>query len=120
MLFRVEKELPHNGSKVRMIVDKPEERKAKTADGLLYGDEYYSSLLESYFRLDTDLNKLYESWKDKPGFNEFYAVRLLKQVGKVFISCEFLLPLFLFRTPWKTSYHSFVVKTITSQEFPIW
>ncbi|KAG4074404.1 hypothetical protein HA402_000383 [Bradysia odoriphaga] len=52
--------------------------------GLLYVDEYYKSLLRSYFRLDVDLKKHYEQWsaahshfRDEAA--RFYAIRMLDQ-----------------------------------------
>ncbi len=91
ILFKVLGELPYpkenKFSIVRMKVPQPEPQKTKKTnrnDGLLYADEYYRSLLRSYFRLDVDLEKHYEQWSNAHShFREeaarFYAIRMLDQ-----------------------------------------
>ncbi|XP_037038372.1 N-glycosylase/DNA lyase [Bradysia coprophila] len=86
--FKVLGELPYpTGNKfsiVRMKVPPPKPTKTKRNEGLLYADEYYKSLLRSYFRLDVDLEKHYEQWsaahshfRDEAA--RFYAIRMLDQ-----------------------------------------
>lgn len=88
VLFKVLGELPYpkdgKFSIVRMKVPEPESKKSKQDDGLLYPQEYYKSLLRSYFRLDIDLEKHYEHWSAAHShFREeatrFYAIRMLDQ-----------------------------------------
>lgn len=88
VLFKVLGELPYPSgnefSIVRMKVPEPIEIKNKRDDGLLYADEYYQSLLRSYFRLDVDLDKHYEQWSAahrhfREESERFYAIRMLDQ-----------------------------------------
>uniref|UniRef100_A0A182QC32 N-glycosylase/DNA lyase n=1 Tax=Anopheles farauti TaxID=69004 RepID=A0A182QC32_9DIPT len=71
-----------NLAQVRMKV--PEPLKYGTDGELLYPVAYYEQLLRSYFRLDVDLEKLYQQWiKCHDHFansaSKFYAVRQLDQ-----------------------------------------
>lgn len=84
ILFKVMGELPYPSetkfSIVRMKVPEP---KAK-GDNLLYTEEYYRSLLTSYFRLNIDLEKCYQEWSAahshfRDEATRFYAVRMLDQ-----------------------------------------
>lgn len=88
VLFKVLGELPYpkddKFSIVRMKVPKPKANKTNRIDGLLYAEEYYRSLLRSYFRLDIDLAKHYDEWSAAHShFREeakrFHAIRMLDQ-----------------------------------------
>lgn len=86
--FKVLGELPYPTENefgiVRMKVAEPKAKKTNRTDVLLYPEEYYKSLLRSYFRLDIDLKKHYEEWSAAHShFREkatrFYAIRMLDQ-----------------------------------------
>lgn len=67
---------------VRMKI--PEPLKVNGTKGQLYVDSYYEALLKSYFRLDVNLEKHYNTWiKAHSHFEsnavQFYAVRMLDQ-----------------------------------------
>lgn len=84
LLFKIEQELPHNGSKIRMKVDCPAKTKKNHEAGNLYPESYYENLLSTYFRLDVDLEALYTEWNNcHKHFSEhskdFRAIRLLNQ-----------------------------------------
>lgn len=91
ILFKVLGELPYPTEKfsiVRMKVPEPEMKSkisnAKQSDSLLYPEEYYKSLLRSYFRLDIDLEKCYQEWSAahkhfREEATRFYAIRMLDQ-----------------------------------------
>lgn len=89
ILFRVLGELPYPKNEftiVRMKVPEPKAKAQKTnrKDSLLYPEEYYKSLLRSYFRLDVDLEKHYEQWSAahkhfREEATRFYAIRMLDQ-----------------------------------------
>lgn len=90
VLFKVLGELPYpkdnKFSIVRMKVPEPKATTAnsKRKNGLLYPDEYYKALLNSYFRLDVDLDKHYEQWSAahrhfREEATRFFAIRMLDQ-----------------------------------------
>lgn len=92
IMFKVVGELPYPSenkfSIVRMKVPAPKTKsnasKAKNADSLLYPEEYYKSLLRSYFRLDIDLEKYYKEWSAahkhfREEATRFSAIRVLDQ-----------------------------------------
>ncbi|KAJ6633225.1 N-glycosylase/DNA lyase [Pseudolycoriella hygida] len=86
--FQVLGELPYpkdsEFSIVRMKVPEPEMNSTKENNALLYPEEYYKSLLRSYFRLDVDLEKYYAQWSAahrhfKEEATRFSAIRMLNQ-----------------------------------------
>lgn len=91
IFFKVLGELPYPSqnkfSIVRMKVAEPKlknNKKPKQDDNLLYPEEYYKSLLRSYFRLDIDLEKYYKEWSTahihfREEATRFYAIRVLDQ-----------------------------------------
>lgn len=88
VLFKVLGELPYpkdsKFSIVRMKVPLPKVMKTNKVDCLLYPEEYYKSLLRSYFRLDIDLDKHYNEWSAahrhfREEATRFYAIRMLDQ-----------------------------------------
>lgn len=91
LLYRVLGELENTAenyyNQVRIKVAVPPLKKNKSTaknSKLLFGVEYYESLLRAYFRLDVDLSECYTKWSEahqhfKSQSDKFYAIRVLDQ-----------------------------------------
>lgn len=91
LLYRVLGELGntaenyYNQVRIKVAVPSLKKKKSTAKDSqLLFGVEYYESLLRAYFRLDVDLSDCYTKWAEahqhfKSQSDKFYAIRVLDQ-----------------------------------------
>lgn len=88
LLYKVLGEIPYpNTSRldiVRMKIDRPKSVQKSNTNQLLYAQDYYEQLLQSYFRLEVNLEQYYAEWSAshkhfQTGSECVPAVRLLNQ-----------------------------------------